>query len=142
MPKSKSVKPESVKQAVVSKRLAGESKRQISRDLEIHRETVDNILDESQVETSLAQWRRDYLQLVPKAMGIVKRMLDDAQDGPVDKDLFTAALSVLKGTGVHEERTRSQSNVKISQDLTNASDEELNKSIAELMAASQSPAKG
>lgn len=141
MPKTKSVKPESVKQAVVAKRLQGESKRQISRDLSIHRETVDNILDESQVEASLAQWKRDYLQLVPKALAIVTRMLDDAQTGPVDRDLFGAALQVLKGTGVHEERTRSQNNVKISKDLTNASDADLDKSITELLATPQPPAK-
>jgi hypothetical protein len=132
MPKAKSEKPEAVKQAVVAKRLQGESKRQISRDLGIHRETVDNILDESQVEASLAQWRRDYLQLVPKALAIVTRMLDDAQSGPVDKELFGAALQVLKGTGVHEERTRSQNNVKISKDLTNASDADLDRAISEL----------
>jgi hypothetical protein len=141
MPKAKSEKPEAVKQAVVAKRLQGESKRQISRDLGIHRETVDNILDESQVEASLAQWRRDYLQLVPKALAIVTRMLDEAQAGPVDKELFGAALQVLKGTGVHEERTRSQNSVKISQDLTNASDSDLDKSITELLAAPQPPAK-
>src|SRR5579863_324351 len=98
MPKAQSKKPESIKQAVISKRLQGESKRQISRDLEIHRQTVDTILDESQVEASLAQWRRDYLQLVPKALFIVTRMLEEAQSVPVDKDLFGAALQVLKGT--------------------------------------------
>jgi hypothetical protein len=141
MPKVQSQKPESVKQAVVAKRLQGESKRQISRDLDIHRNTVDNILDESQVEASLAQWRRDYLQLVPKALGIITRMLDDAQDGPVDRELFGAALQVLKGTGVHEERTRSQNNVKISQDLTNATDSDLDKSITELLATTQPPTK-
>jgi Homeodomain-like domain len=142
MPKTKSVKPEAVKQAVVSKRLQGQSKRQIARDLDIHRETVDNILDESQVEAALAQWRRDYLQLVPAALKIVERMLGKAQDkASVDKDMFSAALQVLKGTGVHEERTRSQNTAKISEDLTHASDDELNKSINELLAASKSPAK-
>jgi len=141
MPKTKSKKSESVKRSVIAKRLQGESKRKISRDLSIHRETVDNILDESQVEASLAQWKRDYLQLVPKALSIVTRLLEDAQDGPVDKDLFGAALQVLKGTGVHEERTRSQNNVKISKDLTSASDEELNKSITELLGTPQSPAE-
>jgi hypothetical protein len=139
MPKAKSEKPESVKQAVVAKRLQGESKRQISRDLGIHRETVDNILDESQVEASLAQWKRDYLALVPKALAIVTRMLDDAQTGPVDRDQLGAALQVLRGTGVHEERSRSQNNVKISKDLTNASDSDLDQSIAELLATPQPP---
>lgn len=53
-----SKKPEATKQAVVSKRLQGVSKRKISRDLNIDRETVDNILDESNVEAALAGWRR------------------------------------------------------------------------------------
>ena len=134
MPKSRSVKPEAVKQAVVSKRLQGESKRQIARDLDIHRDTVDNILDESQVEAALAQWRREYLQLVPAALNIAKRLLCDADAaGQADKDLFAAALQVLKGTGVHEERTRSRNDVRVTQDPTNASDEELDKSITELL---------
>jgi predicted transcriptional regulator len=133
LPKPTSRKPEATKQAVVAKRLQGESKREISRDLGIARETVDNILDESNVEAALAQWRRDYLKLVPAALGVVKRMFENNAEGPVDKDLFTAALQVLKGTGVHEERTRSRSDVRVSQDLTNASDEELDKSIAELL---------
>jgi hypothetical protein len=110
--------------------------------LAIHRDTVDNILDESQVEAALAQWRRNYLQLVPAALKIVQRMLAEVTDEtPVDKDLFSAALQVLKGTGVHEERTRSQNTVKISEDLSNASDDELNRSISDLLAASKPPAK-
>src|SRR5258708_4942298 len=135
MPKSKSVKPESVKQVVVSKRLQGESKRQISRDLDIHRQTVDNILDESNVEACLAQWRRDYMKLAPLALSAVQRFLTDgsAEGATIDKDAFSGALQVLKGTGVHEERTRSRNDVRVTQDLTNASDEELDNSITELL---------
>ncbi|GEM_PF-5008214 len=130
-----SKKPESVKQAVVSKRLQGESKRQIARDLEIGRATVDNILDESQVEAALAQWRRDYLQLVPTALRVTKQFLEDGErNAPIDKDVFNGALQILKGTGVHEERTRARSDVRVTKDLTNATDAELDQSIAELIA--------
>jgi|SRR5215472_11514221 len=104
----------------------------------IRRETVDNILDESQVEASLAQWRRDYLALVPAALNIVKRMLGNATEaGPVDKDVFSAAIQVLKGTGVHEERARSRNDVRITKDLSHATDAELDKSIAELVSLDQ-----
>ncbi len=135
MPSKKSKKPEATKQAVVSKRLQGDSKRKIARDLEINRETVNNILDESNVEAALAQWRRDYIRLVPTAMGVVQRFLADgsAEGATIDKDTFTGALQVLKGTGVHEERTRSRNDVRVTQDLTNASDEELDNSITELL---------
>ena len=128
-----SKKPEATKQAVVSKRLQGDSQREIARDLGIHRETVDNILDESNVEAAMAQWRREYLQVAPAALKIVKRMLTEAQDGPLDKDLFTAAIQVLKGVGIHEERTRARNDVRVTQDLTNASDQELAHSITELL---------
>ena len=132
-----SKKPEATKQAVVSKRLQGASKREISRDLGIHRETVDNILDESNVEAALAQWRRDYLKLVPTALNAVQRFLTDGslEDVTIDKEVFMGALQVLKGTGVHEERTRSRNDVRVTQDLTNASDEELDNSITELLSS-------
>jgi len=96
----------------------------------IHRETVHNILDESQVEPSLVQCRRDYVALAPTSVKIIKRAIEG---GPVDKDLLWTAFQILKGTGVHEERARSKNNVKISQDLTHLSDDELNESIQELL---------
>jgi len=108
MPKSKSNKPESVNHAAVSERLQ----------------------DDFQVETSLAQWRREYLALVPAALNIFKRTLEG---GPIDKDMLSAASQVLKGTGVHEERTRSQKNVKISRDFRDQSDDELNRKIREFL---------
>jgi hypothetical protein len=95
----------------------------------IDRETADNVLDESQVEALRAQCRRDYVALVPLAVSIVKRMLEG---GPVDQDIFSAAVQVLKGTGVHEERARSKNDVKISQDFTGLSDDELNRRIEKL----------
>jgi hypothetical protein len=137
-----SKKSESVKQAVVAMRLQGESKRQIAKGLAINRATVDTILDESQVEASLAQWRRDYLQLVPTALKVAKKFLEEGeQRGAVDKDAFNAALQVLKGTGVHEERTRSRNDVRVTQDLTNATDTELDQSISDLLATPQPPAQ-
>lgn len=137
-----SKKPESTKQAVVSKRLQGASKREIARDLGIHRETVDSILDESQVEAAMAQCRQDYLKLAPRALDVVERFLiAGSEEGvAIDKETFTGALQVLKGTGVHEERTRSRNDLRVSRDLTNASDEELDKSITELL-SSEPPAK-
>jgi hypothetical protein len=138
-----SKKPEATKQVVVAKRLQGASKREISRELGIHRETVDNILDESNVEAALAQWRRDYLKLVPTALIVTERFLTDGsvEGKTIDKDTFTGALQVLKGTGVHEERTRSRNDLRVSQDLTNVSDDELKRSIADLLKPSQPPAK-
>lgn len=137
-----SKKPEATKQAVVLKRLHGASKREIARDLGIHRQTVDTILDESQVEAALAQWRRDYLKLVPTALSVVQRFLmDGSLEGlPIDKDIFSGALQVLKGTGVHEERTRARNDVRVTQDLTNATNEELDESITELLSP-EPPAK-
>ena len=131
MPKSKN-KPESVKHAAVSDRLQENTKGKTSRGFGIHHATVDDVLDESQVEASLAQCRRGYVALAPMAVDIVRRKL---QGGPVDQEVFSAAVQVLKGTGVHEERARSKKDVKISQDFTDLSDDELNRSIEHLLSA-------
>jgi transposase len=132
-------KPESVKNAVVAKRLQGDSKRQIARDLDIHRATVDNILDESQVEEALAQCRRDYLQLAPTALNVVKKALAQATDAQeIDRDQVGTALQVLKGTGIHEERTRSRSDVRIT-DHTSESNEQLIDSVDQLLRKTQPP---
>lgn len=132
-------KPEAVKQAVVSKRLQGDSKRKIARELQINRETVNNILDESQVEPALAQWRRDYLQLVPAALNVIKTVLLKHEDTEVvDKDMLATALQVLKGTGVHEERSRSRNDVRIANDYTNETDEQITESIQKLLEGPQS----
>jgi hypothetical protein len=134
-------KPEAVKQAVVSKRLQGDSKRKIARELQINRETVNNILDESQVEPALAQWRRDYLQLVPAALNVVKTVLLQHEDTKtVDKDMLATALQVLKGTGVHEERSRSRNDVRIANDYTTESDEQIAGSIENLLAGTRAKA--
>ena len=134
-------KPEAVKQAVVSKRLQGDSKRKIARELQINRETVNNILDESQVEPALAQWRRDYLQLVPAALSVVKTVLLQHEDTKiVDKDMLATALQVLKGTGVHEERSRSRNDVRIANDYTTESDEQIAGSIEKLLAGTRAKA--
>src|SRR5437899_3125313 len=131
-------KSEAVKQALVSKRLQGDSKRKIARELQINRETVNNILDESQVEPALAQWRRDYLQLVPAALSVVKTVLLQHEDTKtVDKDMLATALQVLKGTGVHEERSRSRNDVRIANDYTTESDEQIAGSIEELLAGTR-----
>jgi hypothetical protein len=134
-------KSEVVKQAVVSKRLQGHSKRKIARELQINRETVNNILDESQVEPALAQWRRDYLQLVPAALSVVKTVLLQHEDTKtVDKDMLATALQVLKGTGVHEERSRSRNDVRIANDYTTESDEQIAGSIEKLLAGTRAKA--
>jgi hypothetical protein len=133
-----SKKSESIKQAVVSKRLSGESKRRIAQDLEINRATVDNILDESNVEAALAQWRRDYMELVPKALTVVRKYITSgAASEEVDKEAFAGALQVLKGTGVHEERTRSRNDVRVSHDLSTESDEQLIDGIGQLLKGHQ-----
>ena len=100
----------------------------------IHRETADNVLDQSQAEALLAQCRRDYVALAPVAVNIVERML---QGGPVDKDVFSAAVQVLKGTGVHGERMRARSDVRMTQDVSHETDEQLDKSIAEFLSPDQ-----
>jgi len=66
-------KPPQVQQAVIAKRLHGESKRKIARDLQMGRETVDRILSESQVEAAVAQGRSQLIEMVPKALQLIQR---------------------------------------------------------------------
>jgi len=100
----------------------------------IHGDPVDNILDESQVEASLAQSRRDYLALAPAALSIVKGALEG---GPVDRDVLSAAFQVLKGTGVHGDRTRSRNDVQMTQEVSHETDEQLDESIAAVLPLDQ-----
>jgi Helix-turn-helix domain of resolvase len=90
--KGKSKKPQAVKNAVMSRYVAGSSKAQIARDLNISEPTVYRILDESEIRQIVEEGHSRAVQLIPKAL--------DAVEGRLDRGDGRIGISVLNGTGV------------------------------------------
>jgi Helix-turn-helix domain of resolvase len=90
--KGKSRKPQIVKNAVLSRYVAGTSKAQIARDLNISEPTVYRILDESEIRQFIEEGHSRAVQLIPKAL--------DAVEGRLDRGDGRIGISVLNGTGV------------------------------------------
>ena len=90
--KGKSKKPQAVKNAVLSRYVAGTSKAQIARDLNISEPTVYRILDESEIRQIVEEGHSRAVQLIPKAL--------DAVEGRLDRGDGRIGISVLSGTGV------------------------------------------
>jgi hypothetical protein len=90
--KGKSKKPQAVKNAVLSRYVAGSSKAQIARDLNISEPTVYRILDESEIRQFIEEGHSRAVQLIPKAL--------DAVEGRLDRGDGRIGISVLNGTGV------------------------------------------
>lgn len=65
--------------AVIAKRAAGESKRKIAKDLGIHRETVDNVIEAFAVD-QLDHAETIHNKLVPLALARVQQVLPDDTD--------------------------------------------------------------
>jgi hypothetical protein len=129
MPTHKS--PQS-QQAVIAKRLRGDSKRQIARDLGMGRNTVDGILSESQVEAAVAQGRTQLVELVPKAIELIHRAIDQGLKAKeVPKSALEAAIHVVKGSGTYEERSRTRGDLYLHDDYAKADREQLESDLAE-----------
>lgn len=129
MPTNKSPQ---VQQAVIAKRLQGESKRKIARDLEMGRDTVERILSESQVEAAVAQGRTQLVELVPKAIQLIQRAIDQGlAANEVPKSALEAAIHVVKGSGTYEERSRTRGDVYLHDDYAKADRDQLESQLAE-----------
>ena len=70
--KGKSKKPQAVKNAVLSRYVAGASKAQITRDLNISEPTAYRILDESEIRQIVEEVHSRAVQLIPKALDAVE----------------------------------------------------------------------
>lgn len=129
MPTNKSPQAQ---QAVIAKRLHGDSKRQIARDLGMGRNTVDRILTESQVEAAVAQGRTQLVELVPKAIQLIHRAIDQGLAAEeVPKSALEAAIHVVKGSGAYEERSRTRGDVYVHDGYAKADREQLESQLAE-----------
>ena len=99
--KGKSNKPQAVKNAVLSRYVAGSSKAAIARDLNLAEATVYRILDECEIRQIVEEGHSRAVQLIPKAL--------DAVEGRLDRGDGQIGISVLNGTGV----LRSGANVNV-----------------------------
>jgi hypothetical protein len=133
MPTNKSPQ---VQQVVIAKRLQGESKRKIARDLQMGRDTVDRILSESQVEAAVAQGRSRLIEMVPKALQLIQRALDQGLVADeVPKSALEAAMHVVRGSGTYEERSRTRGDMYVHDDYAHADREQLESQLAERLQA-------
>jgi Homeodomain-like domain len=125
-----------VQQAVIAKRLQGHSKRQIARDLGMGRNTVDRILTESQIEAAVAQGRSQLVELVPKAVQLIQRAIEQGLAADeVPKGALEAAIHVVKGSGAYEERSRTRGDVYVHDEYAKADREQLEAELAERLQA-------
>ena len=74
--KGKSNKPQAVKNAVLSRYVAGSSKAAIARDLNLAEATVYRILDECEIRQIVEEGHSRAVQLIPKALDAVEGRLD------------------------------------------------------------------
>ncbi len=136
MPTNKSPQ---VQQAVIAKRLGGDSKRQIARDLGMGRNTVERILSESQVEAAVAQGRTQLVELVPKAMQLIEKAIEQGLAADeVPKSALEAAIHVVRGSGTYEERSRTRGDVYVHDEYSKADREDLESQLAERLCAAGS----
>jgi hypothetical protein len=125
-----------VQQAIIAKRLGGDSKRKIARDLDVNRKTVDRILCESQVEAAVAQGRTQLVEMVPRAMQLIQKAIDEGLEADeVPKSALEAAIHVVKGSGTYEERSRTRGDVYVHDDYAKSNDEQLESQLAERLQA-------
>lgn len=98
-----------VETAVIAKRLAGESKSKISRDLEIDRSVVTRILNESEVDKLIGQSKsilyealpdaaRNIARAVQKSTGHAWELLD--RTGVMPKQVAGATTNVAVGVNL------------------------------------------
>jgi len=90
--KGKMLTPKSVQDRVIARKLAGQSNRQIARQLALHHGTVGKILSQAEVQVMLNEYRQSAINLVPKAIKVCSYRLD-RKDGKI-------AIEILKGTQV------------------------------------------
>jgi hypothetical protein len=125
-----------VQQAVIAKRLQGESKRQIARDLGMGRNTVDRILSESQIEAAVAQGRSRLVELVPKAIQLIGLAIEQGLEADeVPRNALDAAINVVKGSGTYEERSRTRGDVYVHDEYAKADRGELESQLRDRLQA-------
>lgn len=125
-----------VQQEVIAKRLQGESKRKIARDLQMGRDTVDRILSESQIEEAVAQGRSRLVELVPKAVQLIEAAIEQGLEADeVPRNALEAAIHVVKGSGAYEERTRTRGDFYVHDEYAKADRSQLESELRDRLQA-------
>ena len=89
-PPRRSNKPPAIKSSVIIQRAQGKAKSHIARDLGITHNTVNAILEESDIERQLTCGVQLTAGLIPQAIGVIKKRLDLGSEN--------AAIKVLEAT--------------------------------------------
>src|ERR1022692_1113847 len=102
-PVGKPRKPASVDKEVISRRIAGQSRRQIAREVGIDRGTVAAILTRTQAEECIIAARNRLIGMADKAVNRIDRAI-----GSRKRDGLDASALVLRGIGVIHEHAKSE----------------------------------
>ena len=68
--------PKSVQDRFIARKFAGQSNREIARQLGLHHGTVGKILSQAEVQVMLNEYRQSAIELVPKAIKVCSYRLD------------------------------------------------------------------
>jgi hypothetical protein len=85
-----------VRERVLARYIAGESKRRIATTEQIDRGTVSRILSQKEIVEKLAECQSRVLDILPKAISVLKASLSS----PDERIRMQAATKILEGTGV------------------------------------------
>ena len=91
--KPRSTKPAVIKAAVLVRRVSGQSKSQIAKDLDITRNCVKSIIEEGDIDQLVERGVISCKQLIAKAVDVI--------DYRLDKKSETAAFGILNPLVLH-----------------------------------------
>ena len=115
---AKPTKSKAVEKEVIIRRMSGDSKSKIARDIGIHRETVAAILTRTQAEECIVAARNRLIGMADKATDRVEKSIRMRKREGLD-----ASLAVLRGVGVIQQHSKQE--VKLTDGIESMSDDEL-----------------
>lgn len=101
--RGKSTKAPALKNEVIVRRAMGQSKSVIAKQLKIAPNTVASIVALSNIDDMLESGRLSVHQLIPKSVNVMDERLDKGSE--------SAAIEILRGTGVLKSKSDVQINI-------------------------------
>jgi len=104
--RARSIKPQAIQNAILVKAAQGLNKSQIAQDLQIHTQTVRNVLSMSDISQHVAELRSDIVTQgdLRKSVKVIRTKLDKGSE--------SAALAMLRGFNVLQSGNQMTVNVQ------------------------------
>src|ERR1700681_1555762 len=90
--RASTTKPPAVKNEIVARRMQGQSKAMIARELDVAEHTVTSILPPTDIDAWIQDGRLSVARLIPKSVNVLDQRLDKCSE--------SAATTILSGIGV------------------------------------------